>query len=244
MSIAEKLIKITENEAQAKELNQKLEDCLYGADVGGKSWYDELWDDIQDYGNRTNYTSGFRDWMSTTITPKYLIRTVGLYEMFSNCNKLETLPELKCANENGVFNSCYTAFQMCLKLKTIDIDVMNGNTSSSAWSSAFRYCQELVHIKKLGVLESQVFNKTFEYCHKLESMIVEGTIGQNGFDIHWSTKLSADSLKSIINALSTTTTGLTITLPKTAEANYEAVYGAGSWETLTASRNNWTIAYA
>ena len=221
-----------------------LENCVNGGTVDAKSWYDEIWDGIQDYGKRTNYTSGFRNWGGVTIDTKYPVNTTSLYEIFSDCRQLETLPNITCAHANGQYPLCYCAFQLCQKLKSIDFDVMNGGSGSTAWTSAFRYCQELVTIKQIGVLETQVFNKTFEECVKLEYLIVKGTIGQNGFDIHWSTKLTADSLKSIINALSTTTTGLTITLPTTAQTNYEAKYGTGSWSVLVASRSNWTIAYA
>ena len=231
MNIAEKTLR----------LKQDFDDVF---EAGKKAEYDGFWDMFQDGGNRTNYTGAFRDWTATTINPKYPIRTTSLYEIFSNCGKLEALPELISANENGAFNSCYTAFQMCLKLKSIDIDVINSATASSAWTSTFRYCQELVSIKKLGVLESQPFNRTFDYCVSLENITIDGTIGQNGFDIHWSTRLSADSLESIINALSTTTTGLTITLPSVAESNYDTEKDAGAWNTLVATRSNWTIAYA
>jgi hypothetical protein len=46
---------------------------------------------------------------------------------------------------------------------------------------------------------------------------MDGAIGQNGFDVHWSTKLTHDSLMSIINHLSdkssdTSGTTWTITL--------------------------------
>ena len=244
MTIEEKKRKLVQYLEQDIEYNQKLYECVNGGKVDAKSWYDELWDMIQDYGKRTNYTSGFKNWGGVIIDTKYPVNAISLYELFSDCRKLETIPNVTCANTNGQYDSCYCAFQMCLKLKSIDFDVMNGGSGNTAWTAAFRYCQELTNIKKIGVLESQVFNKTFEYCFKLENIVVEGTIGQNGFDIHWSTLLSADSLKSIINALSTTTTGLTITLPTTAQANYEAVYGTGSWSVLVTTRSNWTIAYA
>jgi hypothetical protein len=227
-----------------KVLRQKKDfDDVYEA--GKKAEYDELWDGIQDYGNRTNYTGGFRNWRATTINPKYPINAISLYELFSDCRKLERLPVVTCADTSGRFTQVYSAFTMCLELKSIDFDVLNSGSGNNAWASAFRYCQKLKSIKKIGVMESQVFNRTFEYCFELENITIEGTIGQNGFDIHWSTLLSADSLKSIINALSPTFEG-TITLPTTAESNYNASPPIGApqtWAELVLTKPNWNITY-
>lgn len=216
MTTAEKLTAIAQKELEAKELNQKLENCLYGADVGGKSWYDEFWDAYQQNGNRTGYAQAFyNSWNDITFKPKYDIICLG--------------------NSYGVFGSS----KMTAINKVIDI------SQATNIQTFFIYCDKLITIKKLIVSATTPFwANTFQSCIALENLTIKGVIGTNNFDIHWSTKLTADSLKSIIQALSTTTTGLTITLPTTAQANYEAVYGAGSWETLTASRSNWTIAYA
>lgn len=73
----------------------------------------------------------------------------------------------------------------------------------------------------------------------------EGTISI-ALDFHWSTKLSAESLHSILMGLSPTVTGQTLTLPKyeTCKATYNAVYGDGSFDIIVASKTNWTIAYS
>jgi hypothetical protein len=164
------------------------------------------------------------------------------------CRELEVLPTILLPNRVTGFRTCYTAFSNCHKLKSIDFDIINKSTASSAWDATFNLCYELKTIQKLVVLESQVFKmSTFKDCIALEKLIIEGVIGQNGFDIHWSTKLTANSLYSIINALSTTTTGLSITLPTTAKANYNANPPEGApatWTELIETRPNWTIAYA
>lgn len=227
-----------------KVLRQKKDfDDVYEA--GKKAEYDALWDGIQDCGNRTDYNQGFKNWEGVKeITPKYLIVTLNISELFRGCKALETVPKVISTKDDGTFGMCYMGFYQCANLKSIDFDICVSGTNANAWSQSFYMCKKLQRIKKLGVLESQVFTETFQNCIALENLTIEGTIGQNGFDIHWSTLLSADSLKSIINALSTTTTGLTITLPNTAQSNYESKYGSGSWATLTATRSNWSIAYA
>ena len=232
MDIAEKTLR----------LKTDLDDVY---EAGKKAEYDVLWDGIQDYGNRTDYTQGFKNWKGVeAITPKYPIRAINLSELFYQCQKIKSTPMISCANADGKFQTCYCAFYQCYSLTSVDFDIANSSTANSAWQYTFQACRSLQSIKKIIVMENQVYIGTFLNCIALENITIDGTIGQNGFDIHWSTKLSADSLKSIIEALSTTTTGLTITLPTTAQANYEAVYGSGSWATLVATRNNWTIAYA
>ena len=73
-------------------------------------------------------------------------------------------------------------------------------------------------------------------------------ITKNGFDVQWSTELSKESIISIINALSDTTTALTVTLSKTAVNNaFETAKGnadgstSEEWAALIATKQNWTI---
>lgn len=227
-----------------KLLRQKQDfDDVYKA--GKKAEYDAFWDEFQGYGQRSDYQYGFYCWYNMKeIKAKYPIKANMLYATFTNCYALETLPTIT-PNKTTGFDTIFNAFANCYKLKSIDIDLVNASTVDSAWDSTFNRCRELTTIKKMVVLDSQIFKQsTFRECNALENITLDGVIGQNGFDIHWSTKLSADSLASIINALSTTKTGLTVTLPSTAQNNYESKYGSGSWATLTATKSNWTIAYA
>ena len=91
-------------------------------------------------------------------------------------------------------------------------------------------------------MENQVFTGTFLNCIALENITIEGTIGQNGFDIHWSTELTAESIDSIVRALTTTKTGLTITLPVGAYDKHAERYGASVTEALWAEkRAYWSI---
>ena len=74
-------------------------------------------------------------------------------------------------------------------------------------------------------------------CPRLENVTFEGEIAKN-FNVKWSTKLSKASIESIINALSTTTSGLTVTLSETAVNN---AFTAEEWDALEATKTNWTI---
>ena len=67
--------------------------------------------------------------------------------------------------------------------------------------------------------------------------------------MQWSTKLSGASIVSIIEALSTTTSGLSVTLSQTAVNNmtFPIVGNKGtynSWTELEQSKTNWTISLA
>jgi hypothetical protein len=72
----------------------------------------------------------------------------------------------------------------------------------------------LVTIEKIIIEEDIIIQNWFVNDYALENITIEGTIGQNGFDIHWSTKLSKSSILSILNACNKANAGVTVTLPK------------------------------
>ncbi len=63
-------------------------------------------------------------------------------------------------------------------------------------------------------------------------------------DFHWSTKLSAESYNSIIKGY-LKEANVTLTLPPetTVRSVYDAVYGNGAWDAITAEYSNMTISY-
>jgi hypothetical protein len=187
-------------------------------------------------------------WNDTTFYPKkniILKNNVAYIFALNECSNIKT--RLK---ECGVIldlSGATTAEYAFYYAQTSELPVINLANCANNLSSTFGYARNLVSIDKLIISEKCRWNNTFNQCLILEHLIIEGTIGQNGFNVQHSTKLTADSLKSIIDALSTTTTGLTITLPTTAEANYNAnppENAPATWAELVATRSNWTIAYA
>ena len=86
-------------------------------------------------------------------------------------------------------------------------------------NATFQYCSALHTIEKLILKDdgTTAFNiETFRNCSALINLTIEGVIGLANYNMQWSTQLSADSIDSVINALSSTTSGLTVTLSKTA----------------------------
>ena len=126
--------------------------------------------------------------------------------------------------------------------------------NTKALNSNFTYASKLRTLSiKLKDDGSQTFATVFTNCYALENLTIIGKIGQNGFDIHWSTKLTKSSIISIINALLDTEEGKTITLSKTAvNKAFETSEGANNgstsseWITLITPKSNayngkWTI---
>jgi hypothetical protein len=112
-------------------------------------------------------------------------------------------------------------------------------------------CYSDKKLKKIAVIriaESTKVDNMLYYCPELEYVRIEGVIGQSGIDLKYSTKLTRESIESIVNALSDTAEGKTITLSKAAvnkafETSEGANDGASSqeWDGLEGLYMNWTI---
>lgn len=236
MSIAEKLQTIAENEQRV-------------FDAGKQAEYDALCDNVQQNGNRTDYRYFFFQTMFTHIDPKYPIRASNSDSMFGNAVNIETVNWEKFDLTNT--SSLYNAFGYCRKLQSIDTDLAVSVNMATVLNSIFRNCNALVRVKKIMAFPEAVWKNSFDECYELVDIIFVGTIGSNGLDMHWSTKLSKASITSIISALSTTTSGLTVTL-STAAVNkaFETSEGANDgiesaeWKALKETKSNWNIGYA
>ena len=177
-------------------------------EAGQKSEYDLFWDNFQDYGNRRMYYGAFAGWNDTIFKPKYPIKCITNTSMFY-MSTITDVPVIDCSE-------------------------------ATALSSTFSYTDYLATIEKWILKNdgSQAFNTPFQGCRGLVNIVVEGVIGKNGISLQWATKLSKASITSFVDALSSTTSGLTITFSKTAK---EAVFAADEWAALIATKSNWTI---
>ena len=221
-----------------------------GSDEGRQAEYDAFWDAAQDYGRRTGYPYGFCSyiWNDVTFRPKYDIRPEGNATSMFRYSQITDLVSI--LEEQGVvldlskatvieyaFNNCTTR-----RLGVIDC------TSASSARSLFNAAGNLEEIELFRVTEKLEYNGTFNNAAKLENLTVDGVIGKNGFDIHWSTGLSKASIESIVNAASTTAS-ITITLPRVAvQREFETSEGANDgntsqeWLDLVATRPTVTFA--
>lgn len=232
----------------AERISRAKQDIDEAHEAGMSQKESEMWDMIQDYGNRSDYAHAFKAWSAEYIRPKYKITSThynGLNMTFYMCPDLKKVEKAyfdfsqKTTTTNQASGAYYTFADNPLLEEVENIGLVAGYGMTNTFSN----CKSLKKIARIIVDENSIYNNAFRNCGALEEVAFDGVISKN-FDIHWSELLSADSLESIVTHLSDTATGQTITLPTTAEANYYAVYGEGAWAALVATKPNWTFAYA
>ena len=214
-------------------------------EAGVKSEYDRFWDEIQRNGDRTYYEYGFCSWGVEYIRPKYkVIPTSRILYLFAS-NPLLKVVEKDYFDLSQVTISptqqtygLYATFRQCSNLETIeDIGIPSGYLYDT-----FRYCRKLHTIEVLRIdSDAKIQSTTFGECVNLQNLTIEGTIGQNGFKVSESPKLTHDSLMSIINALQDKTTD-------TSGTSWVCTLGATNLAKLTdaekaiATQKGWTLA--
>lgn len=239
MTITEKLNKIAENQPKVFE-------------AGKHSEWSAFWDACQENGHRTSYTNGFcgRSWNDTTFKPKYNIKPEGSIGYMFRETGITDIKSI-CEQQNISLDfSLVTSGEMAFQnAKITNMGIFDGRSVNNFYRF-FYGANQLVSLDKLILRDdgTQTFNQPFADMPKLKNITIEGVIGQSGFDLRQSPLLSKESIVSIINALSATTSGLTVTLSKTAvnkafETSEGAKDGTTSteWQTLIATKSNWTI---
>lgn len=216
-------------------------------DKGKQDEYDKFWDSFQWGGTRTDYVYAFYNWKEAIeIKPKYPLVCVGdTTNLFYRCNKCVNLPSADLTAVTGLGS----AFYGCLVVEELGEILPENNASLRG---TFCFCHKLHTIRKLKITENTMFsNLTFRACLALENIEIVGTIAQASLTLADATKLSKASITSIINALSSTKTGLAVTLSKTAvNKAFETSTGANNgstsqeWLSLVATKSNWTISLA
>lgn len=228
----------------------------YRKSYGVQTEYDRFWDAYQDNGNRTSYFNCFSGhaWNNATFKPKYDIKpTTSGYGLFWQSKITGDLDELlqengvvldtsKCTSAQNIFNS--TLFSA---IGVVDCSSMTSLSATFQQTLASAYnTLKTIRLLKLKSDGTNTFSNVFNNNNALESITIEGVIGKS-FDIHFS-PLNKVSIMSIYNALSTTATGQTVSLSKTAvntafETSAGAADGSTSteWTNLVATKSNWTF---
>jgi hypothetical protein len=216
-----------------------------GFEAGKQAEWNAFWDGFQDYGNRTEYNMTFRKWNDAIFKPKYDIRPIDATQIFNGTNIKDIAGALRRAGVVLDFSQC-TTFRMAFYtavieyIPVVDTRAATDDSANGALYYLFASTTILKSIEKIILKPngSQVFNGTFHWLPNLEEVRFEGVIGQNGLVLKDSTKLSKASIENIISCLSTTTSGLAVTLSKTAK---EAAFTTDEWSALIATKPNWTI---
>lgn len=226
-----------------------------GEQAGRQAEYDAFWDTFQQNGNRNyyRYAFGTSGWTGDNFYPKYdiILKTSYATYAFFNSSQL-TIDLVERMNDLGikfVFDNFTNAAEIFCNSGITHLGELDFSAVTTGYG-AFFGAANLTTIDKLIVSEATDFDSVFYACRALENLIIDGTIGQNEFNVRHS-PLNKASLTSIINALSDTTTDLTVTLSLTAVNNaFETSEGAADgstseeWLALVETKSNWTISLA
>lgn len=200
---------IARAEGRTEGYAQGLEE---GKQAGAQSEYDRFWDEYQAKGAKINYRNAFNGygWTAKNFYPKYDINGANAGHqtfMFFNRegnNSNHPLDLSQRLKECGVTFDCSASqyfestFYGAAILTVPEVSTIGckGTLSSTFYGSVVETIEKLI-LRDDGV---QSFNKTFNEATALKNIVIEGTIGKNGFNVSWS-PLTHDSLMSIINAL-------------------------------------------
>ena len=212
---------------------------------GKQAEYDAFWDSYQQKGNLKDYQFGFcgRGWNADTFKPKYDIAPT---QYANSCFKLsgvrKSLPQI--CTEQGIvvdFSKSKAVSEAFSLTWFTEIGVVDTRSSTEATlDRVFYSCSYCTKIEKFILKEdgSQALSGCFTNCSALQELTIEGTIGKNGFNVSPCSRLSKESITSVINALSTTTSNLTVSISKEAK---ESAFTEEEWDTLIATKTNWNI---
>ena len=195
----------------------------YGYDEGKRDEWNDFWDVFQRNGTRTNYERAFYGgeyskpiWNNKNFKPKYDIKPVGTaYMMFYFADIEGDLVELCERQGITIDTSEVTNFQYAFtlpkvtRLGKIDMTKCGSQVSQFVWS-----CYKLHTIDEIIVNEATGFTKSNSFTNtgSLVNVKFTGTLAKNGLDLSQNTKLTHESLMSVINVLkdySTDTSGTT-----------------------------------
>lgn len=189
-----------------------------GIEQGKEEAYDAFWDAFQDNGARSNYENAFRNVCWTD----------------------------KCYNPKYPINTDRIGW-MFMGCKLTDTKVPITHKGQTNATYVFYDALTMVTIRSLTVDENTTYSSWFTRAEALENITFEGVIGSD-IDMHWSTKLTNASLRSIITHISASTSGFAVSLSNTAvNKAFETSVGANDgstseeWLALIATKNNWTI---
>ncbi|MBD8948202.1 MAG: hypothetical protein EGR97_12935 [Clostridiales bacterium] len=179
-------------------------------DAGKKSEYDTFWDSYQENGNKISYRLAFfgSGWNDTTFRPKYPMK------MYKGQQQMQAFYYFRGTH--------------------IDVDI---DFRAVGNAQVFQSASLLKTISKLIVTDEVTYTNWFAGCTALEDITIEGTIGN---DISFSdcALLTKGSIESIIDALSGTVTGKTLTVNAAAK---QAAFTDSEWAVLIGTKPNWTI---
>jgi hypothetical protein len=188
---------------------------------GKKEAYDEFWDSLQQNGERMDYWGAFCGWAEDAFNPKYIPLVVGSGNWMFRGSKIKTVPKISLISAS--LNEMFYEARSLETIEEIELPYSAGSASN-----AFTNCIALKNVTFVGP-KAVTGSISFQSC----------------------TLLTKESITSIVNILSATASGKTLTLSKVAvDKAFETSEGANDgststeWATLVATKTNWTISLA
>jgi hypothetical protein len=243
----------TEDLIKPNDFVNKIDDVYEAGIEAGKKNFMAIY---QDYGNRETYDSAFIYWDESLFYPEYDIQPKTASSIFQNFNNMKSTNQsinlierlnecgkkLDFSNTTGVLSYIFT------RAKFSHIPLLDFRKASNLNASFLR--SVVVYIEKIMVDEGNTYSNSFDYCENLAEVRFSGVIASS-ISLGWS-PLSKESIKNIYETLSTTKTGQTLTLNKTAvntafgiDVDNETTFPEGSeYYNIRHSRDNWNVVYA
>ena len=138
---------------------------------------------------------------------------------------------------NGTLHCGWSANQMFYRSHITDTKVPIDITGCGSNGASIFSGSDIHTVYELIVTETNVLKDTFAGAAHLANITISGVIG-NSINTQWC-PLTADSIRSVMNALSATATGCAATFNKAAK---EAAFTDDEWAALIATKPNWTFA--
>lgn len=252
MSIAEKLTTVAENEQRVYEAGRNAE-------------WNEIYDGLQACGGRNIYNhfcaySNFIVDKDTTprwnFKPKYDIKptdATGMFRGFNSNNSggvnysnikidlVQWFEDLGIVLDTSKLTNVNTMFynsQGISRVPFLDLSLCTGTASVANFVGQNAYLTIIDGIKSSE--KTAWVSSSFDTNNPLKHCVFSGVIGKK-FYIGNATRLDKESLISVINTLSSTTSELTATLSQTAVINAFGSTESDEWLNLIATKSNWTI---
>lgn len=188
-------------------------------------------------------------WNDKTFYPTMNLNPGNAYQMFRYNLITDIWGRMKELGLELNFSNCANFYQTFIEYKGTWHGVIDMSKSAIA-TGMCKNNTNVTKIEKLIVSASSVFaTDMFGNCTKLESMLVEGTIGKKDFSVATCTSLNTKSIVSIIESLmDNPSSKLSVALSQTAVDNMIFPYTSertgntyNSWAELEATKPNWTI---
>lgn len=203
-----------------------------------KTYRDIFWDSFTNNGTRTDYKYAFYGWKeghfnpTRDIKPKLADRA---FYMFERCDLKARFEECGCKLDFSNVTSALYCFGNSKITALPELDCRK----LSSLSAMFNNNHALKSIEKIILKDDgrQKFDDISFNCNALEEIRFEGVIGTT-IIFQYCPMLSKASIENIINCLSTTTSGLTVTLSAEAVNN---AFTDTEWTALENTKSNWTI---